>query len=368
MTSHSNSETKGFEVDLSKIWQVIWVRKYQIIKISSLFIPLGLLIAFTTPEEFRTRTILMPEVGDASGSLGGLGGLSGLAGLAGFDLNSLGSSNSNTISPTLYYEITQSTPFLLGLMDEQYYFAEIGDTLSIYTYFDEHVKTSLFDKAIALPFTTLSWVKYIIVGEEELQEQKFNDGLIRINEDQKKVIEQLKERIFVEIDYDVGYIVISAEMQDPLVASMMAQYTLNYITEYVTNYSIAKEQKKLEFISSEYERAKERFVLAQIQLANFRDKNRNINTSIAKTEEERLQSEYNLTFSLYNELSQNMEQVKISLNEVSPIFTILEPIKVPIEDHKPNRLVILIATCIMGFFLVIAYFLIKDRNTYIANN
>lgn len=63
----------------------------------------------------------------------------------------------------------------------------------------------------------------------------------------------------------------------------------------ITEYRIGKAQQNLTFIQDRYNERKKEFEAAQDRLARFRDRNLNMASNMAKTEEERLQSEYPVT-------------------------------------------------------------------------
>jgi uncharacterized protein involved in exopolysaccharide biosynthesis len=155
-------------------------------------------------------------------------------------------------------------------------------------------------------------------------------------------------------------------MQDPLVSAQIAQFTQKYITQYATTYSISKSKEQLSFIELQCNERRVEFEQTQLNLAQFRDRNRNINTSQAKSEEERLQSEYNLAFNVYNQLAQQRETIRLKVNENTPIFTVLEPARIPVEESKPKKLIILIAFFFGSIFLGI--FIILGKNILVKLN
>ena len=98
---------------------------------------------------------------------------------------------------------------------------------------------------------------------------------------------------------------------------------------------------------------------AQFKLAKFSDKNRDIISSSARIEEERIKSEYNLTFNLYNGLALELEQAKIKINEVTPVFTEIDPAIIPVDEEHPKRLIIVLSFTFIGFLLTLTFLLIK---------
>ena len=281
--------------------------------------------------------------GNISSSLGGL------ASLAGFDLGGL-SGSSGSINPALYQSVARSTPFLLELMNQQYYFSEVEENLTLEEFFYEHAKSSLASKIIRFPITILQAIRGD--QQEDSASNSNRTEAIKISLDQKRVLEKLMERVSVEMDWDLNLVTIRVRMQDPVVAAEMAQFTQEYITNFVINYAVLKNRNQLISIEEQYLSRKEEFERAQFRLASFRDKNQNVSTSRARSEEERLQSEYNLAFNIYNQLAQQREAIKLQIKENTPVFTVLEPVKIPVEKSEPRRLMILIGFTFIGFSVV----------------
>ena len=90
-------------------------------------------------------------------------------------------------------------------------------------------------------------------------------------------------------------------------------------------------------------------------MANFRDQNHNLESAKAKTEEEKLQSEYQLAFSVYSEVAKQLENAKIKIKEDTPIFSIIEPVSIPNEKSKPKKVVIMVIWFFIGGILGVGY-------------
>jgi len=341
------------EIDLMELAKVIWFRRGFIIKVTGLFVVLGFLIAFTSPTEYRTSCTLIPEAMNGEEKIGG--SLGGLASLAGIDIGGMNGGTS-TINPGLYQSIAGSTPFLLSLMDQHYLFGTENKELSIREYFEDYYHTNLFNKILSLPGLVIGWINPIKEVEEL---EKSYENIISLTYKEQSIIENLRSRILVTMDYELGVVTIQVEMQDAAVAAQVAEFTRSYITDYVTQYSTSKSFEQLRFIERQLQDRKEEFVQSQLNLARFRDRNRDINISQARSEEERLQSEYNLAFNVYNQLAQQRETIKLKVNKNTPVFTVLEPVKIPNRKSEPKRLLI---TLVLAFGGIVFSILIVSVN------
>jgi uncharacterized protein involved in exopolysaccharide biosynthesis len=342
------------EIDLQSLIKSIWSKKFLILKVTIGFTIFGLVLALTSPEEYLTTTKLIPEEAESgliSGSLGGL------ASLAGVDLSSF-SGGGAAINPILYESVAKSTPFLIELMKEEFYLEGLGKKITLFEYLMEHQKVGLFGTVASIPG---SIIKLIMSDDEEEERSLNNDGIIRISKDEEAIAEILIDRMQVYVDWELNVVVINVEMQDPRVAAEVNKFTMEYITNFVTKYSMAKIQEQQNFVVDQHKVKKAEFEKAQMNLALFRDRNKNVSTSQAKSEEELLKSQYDIAFNMYSQLAQQQETINLQLNEKIPVFTVLEPPRIATDNYKPNKILILISSIMAGIFLSLTYVIVFDK-------
>lgn len=351
----SKGVIRNDEIDLIELLRVVWNGKSLIAKVVGIFILLGLIVAFTSPKEYETSCSLIPESINNHGNLGG--SLGGLASLAGVDLGGLTGANQG-INPALYQSVSRSTPFLLELMKQEYFFSDLEETMSVYDYYSGYLKVSLISWIISSPGRLIELIKGN--PEEHSSDTLKETEVINLTKREKVIAEDLSSRILVEMDWELNLVTIRVQMQDPIVAAQIAMFTQNYITQYVTKYSISKSKQQLESIEEQYTDQMKKFEQAQYRLAEFRDQNLNVTTARAQTEEERLKSEYSLSFNVYSQLAQQREAIKLQVKNNTPVFTVLEPVKVPVEKSKPKRGLILVISVFLGFILSVLIILTKE--------
>jgi uncharacterized protein involved in exopolysaccharide biosynthesis len=56
----------------------------------------------------------------------------------------------------------------------------------------------------------------------------------------------------------------------------------------------------------------------------------------AKQQEQKLQQESELTFSLFSELSKKLEESRVKVQHDTPVFQVLEPAQVPLKKANLN--------------------------------
>lgn len=61
-----------------------------------------------------------------------------------------------------------------------------------------------------------------------------------------------------------------------------------------------------------------------------------------RTEQERLQNEMNLAYGVFTQVSQQLQLAKAKVQEITPVYTVVQPATVPLRPAKPNKIMILI--------------------------
>lgn len=355
----SSKNIKYDEINLVEVYNTIRRRKNLVLKITAVFILFGLVIAFGIKVEYTAYCKLLHESNQNTNiNLGA--GLSGLAGLAGINVNEL--NQTGAITPDLYPKVTKSIPFLLQLLNHPVYFQKEDTTLTPFTYFKEIYRPSLFEFFYVYIIRSPYQIKKIFRKSDNNATIDQNDEILRLSREDLLIIERLKERINVSVDPTTGIITLVTVMPDRNAAAEITNEAYKILTAYLTNYKVNKATQNLEYVKGLYNDSKKEFENAQKTLAIFNDRNRNVVTAIAQTEQKSLQNEYNIAFEVYKGLASQLEQVKIAVKEETPVFTILEPVQYPIEKSKPRRTIILIITAILGLGFGSIYVLATNKS------
>ena len=64
-----------------------------------------------------------------------------------------------------------------------------------------------------------------------------------------------------------------------------------------------------------------------------------------------LSDAYNLASQVYQSLAEQKEQAEIAVKKDTPAFSIIEPVKVPIEKSAPKRSIIMVISVFLGGFI-----------------
>ncbi len=331
------------EIDLLELAKVIWNGRKTIFKYIAIAGAVGLVIAMLSPKEYTSSTSIVPQTSQSANKLGGL---SSLAAMAGFNLDV--ANTNDALSPMVYPQIVQSVPFQVELMNTSFTFTEVNHPVSLYEYYTNIEKPgilSLIGKyTIGLPGVILSALK----GDSEKTILTQDKGPIGLTKKQEGIRKMIEDKVTLDLDAKQGFLTLKASFPEASLSAQVADQARELLQKYITRFKIEKAADKLTFIEGRYEAKKKDFRNVQDQLARFRDQNKNVSSAMARTEEERLQSEYTIAMNVYNELAKQLEQAKIQVKEETPVFTILEPAMIPAERSKPKRAMILAIWLFLG--------------------
>ena len=352
-TTHNNSsENQEDSIDIIALLQSIWTGKKLILKTVLVFMILGLFIAVFSQNEYTASTTIVPQ----SSSEKPGGSIGGLAALAGINLGSVGQQSS--ISPTLYPQILTNISFQKELLETLITIEGQDNKITYKEYYTNvyspSVLSSIKKYTIGLPGVLIGLLKSDEISKEE---SKNNDSLPQITQDDKKLIELLLEQLSMEVNDKDGYIGLSTTMPEARAAAELTQKAQELLEQYVIDFKIEKSSSELDFIKNRYQEKEQEFQKIQQKLALYTDRNQNVNSARAKMELMLLQSEYDLAYGVYSELAKQLETQELKVKEDTPIFTILQPVFVPLEKTGPKRSLILIIYTFLGFVLSIGYIL-----------
>ena len=348
MQNQYNNIPEEQEIDLVELIQRMWVNRWLIVKVTAVFMVLGVLVALFSAKVYTASCDVVPQTSKSGPS----SSMSSLAALAGINLNAAQSAES--LSPNVYENIMGSTTFRKELMQTMIDFEEVGHPVSFFDYYtsEEYNKPSVFSYikkyTIGLPFTILNAIRgeqpepdYSGVGGD-------NNAIETISKDEYDAMTILGESIALSLDEKKGYVTITANMPEAVAAAQLAQATLTLLQKYITEFKIEKVQSNLDFVQERFDEAKRNFEDVQARRARLRDANMNTTRYSARTELERLDAEYTLAQGVYTSLAQQVEQAKISVKETAPILTVIKPVTVPYKKSKPQRAMILFAFTFLG--------------------
>lgn len=338
--SHKPLQPQEEEIDLMEMALKVWAERKWILKCCGLAVIAGLVIAFSIPKEYTVSATIAPEMSDKKAG----GGLSSLAAMAG---NNFGSAaGADAIYPDLYPDIVNSTPFITALFDVPVRSLDGKIDTTLYCYLDEHQRAPWWSMITSAPFKLLGWTISLFKDEGGAGSDRLNP--FQLTKDETGIAEALGRRIGVSVDKKTGVTSVSVTMQDARIAACMTDTVLRRLQEYVTEYRTTKARRDFEFQQRLFDRKKKDYEEAQENYARFSDSNKNIILQSYRAEQVRLENEMNLAYQVYTSVAQQLQMAEAKVQEITPVYTVVEPATIPIKASKPNKLMILLGVVFLA--------------------
>ena len=336
------------EINLIEVARTLWTSRRTILLIMLIFGALGLFFALVSPIEYTAKTIIVTRA-ESRGS--GTGNLGGLAALVGINLGSAMEAG-NELTPIDYPEFIQSLSFQKTLMYTPITWQRFPNPVTLFDYYDKYHKPGVLkvirQYTIGLPAVIIGWVKGKGKEVEGIKTGTADDGLVYLSNSEQGVRGILTKKLKLTLNPNNNFITLEARAPEAKAAAQLAGKARELLQEKVTELKINKATQNLQFTKVLYNEKKLEFIASQDRLAQFRDKNLYLESEMAKTEEERLLSEYQIAFSVYNELAKQMENAKIRIKEDTPIFSVIEEATVPTVKSWPKTEKIMLIWIFMG--------------------
>lgn len=311
----------------------------------------GILYSFTITKTYTAQTVLLPEYK--------------LAGSGSFFSMALGGSSNNfdgaeKLGPELYPSILSTVPFGQYLLKQP-----IVDVFgSKYTSYEAYLKRDT---------TSISWMSKIrsvfrpkgnnITNVEPI---KLTDSdILNLSSQNLGLARTAFAPVLCNVDSRNGTIVISAEMEDPVVSAEIVEISKKYLMAYVEDYRSSKLEQTTAFLTERVTEAKRSLKNAEYALQSYRDRNRDAYLNVSRIQEQQLESDYVLAQSIYGDLTQRLEQAKIKEKEEKPVFKVLEPTRVPLEKSQPNRKLYGVVFAAVGGFVCLFYIIFKREKLHL---
>jgi uncharacterized protein involved in exopolysaccharide biosynthesis len=334
------------------LWKFLQRSRLAVLAFAVLGALAGLYYGFSKPDDYKAEVTVMPEVSVGSpGSMGNLGSLAGLAGI------SMDNAAGDGIRPDLYPEVLQSIPFALQILKQPVYSKTYKTVLPLQTYLKRQRQETAFQRLTGnTEQTTADDSKPAPVV---LPDPKNYSKALQVTPEQEGLAALLTNRITTTYERRTGVVTIEVIMPDPVVAATVARFSLEYLTHYITSYRTQKVKNQERFLTQQVEQSRRRYQTAEYDLESYRDRNRSLYSGLARISEQRLQAEFLLAQTVYNDLSRQLEQAKIRVQEETPVFKMLEPPRIPLRPNGPRRTLIVLAGLVAGAVIGLGWMLGK---------
>ncbi|WP_352421122.1 Wzz/FepE/Etk N-terminal domain-containing protein [Proteiniphilum sp.] len=355
------------EIDLADILRQLWLKRGFILKVTGIFLLLGLFIALFSPVKYTAHCTVVPQ----SGKEGSSSNLGGLAAMMGVNIGAGGTGE--TLSPSVYPQIVKSVPFTREIMQTPIKVEKSeGEEITLYDFYTNkayqpfNLIGNIKKYTIGLPGVLVGAIRGNRSQADNQPPANDSTSLPILSKKEERVYKTIQSSIQLNMNSKEGYIGMSYTFPEAEAAARITDQVRKTLEQYVTAFKSEKVEDNLAFVQQSFNDARLDFLEKQEKLATFQDANRGLTTASARATEQRLRSEYDIAFTVYNELAKQLEQAKLTVKESKPVLTVIEPVVVPVQKSAPRRSMILVAFTFVGVVISIGWVFIKPFFAEIA--
>ena len=333
-------EDQELSIDYKALALRLWAKRKYIIKVGAAFVVLGFLAAILQKPIYTSSCTFVPL---SSSSKASGGSLSSLAALAGINLGDMSAGES--LSPLIYPQLLSNVEFNKELMRVPLHFEDYDEPVSLYDLAtNPKYRRFTFDTAllavkkytIGLPGVILTAIRgeqpdVVVPGSGEDGE----DGKISAyTNDEYKVYKSLSKMISLTVEKKDGYLTLSAQSGEALVAAELCRGALNLMQKYIADFKQTQAKDNLAYLQARSDETRADYLAKQMELAQYTDANRGVPTATSQTRMQQLSSEYDLAFALYTEVSKQLLQAELKVKNDTPVLSAVKPIDVPMKKSN----------------------------------
>jgi uncharacterized protein involved in exopolysaccharide biosynthesis len=368
MSSQNNiEEEKELSIDFKALYNLALSFKWILLLVSFVFGLITAVFVFNKPNEYTSTTSVMPEL-ESTGLGKGLSKYAGLASLAGINLSDM--AGSDAVRPDLYPNVINNTTFFLFLFDQKVKLSNGKEVKFEDFYFkayeidlEEEIDYSKSGTKKELGF--FDTIRNVLgIGLPPINTSLRKKGeFVFLSKTKGEVIEDLMKKVSANMDKKTGIISVSAEFPDPMVSAQVAKISMDYLTKFVTNYRTEKAKIDVDFLAERLREAKGKYYNTQAKKAQYSDQFAapTIRLQSADIQRERIESDYRVTSSFYQELLQQYETAKLKVQQETPVFKTLQHPVVPFKKSGPKRVIVVLFSLFFGFFFALFLVLLKNE-------
>lgn len=313
---------------------------------------LGVAVALIQKKMYTVTVVVTPEYQSSSASRMS-STLSSLSSMLGMNMS--GATSSDALNIRLFPQIATSIPFLTQLFDVQVTpdmqeedwmtGAPQPEKVRFYDYLME--ESSLVSE-IGEFFMAL-------IGKKELQEPD-TVNQARLSRKQYNAVKKLRKLVDVQLDSKTYMATINVTLDDPWIATQMADTISSRLQQFILNYRIRKGQNDLEYYTRMSEETYQKYLQAQDAYARSVDFDRNALLQSLVNRRQRLQEAMELSQQVYSQMVLQKEQALATIQEARPVFAVLQPASYPDRPSSMSRKLVVLLFMFLGFALSFGWY------------
>lgn len=342
---------------------IIWVLKYILAKRKFIAIVvcattlLTIIVCLCKPNVYTAKASILPvsENHNMSGNMGAL------ASMAGFNIGAQ-SSSSAIITSDLYPKVAESIPFLSSMVDVKVPWPGVDSLMSYYEYsLIDTIPTvgDLIKKyTIYLPTTIMSTVNGTTpsVMKKNIEE---NLPYLSIESKRMAAMNKMRQMVSVADEPIYGTIEVSVNAPSPEQASILTTKALEMIQSTATEHKTRRAKEILKFAEERYEDAMKEYEDIHKKFSIYKDTHRNMVTERMGSEYQKLSDKYDLTRSILNTISSQVEQSRFELMQNTPVFTVIDPVVLPSGKSGPKMFTHILVGIVLGLVGALGWLLMQ---------
>lgn len=353
--SQESTATNSAVFDWKDVLRKLFRKRKFVALFTGVFGFLGCLVAFTSTRLYNVQVTLAPEVTGNSRAGTSLKSLTSLLGVGNLSLNT----SNDALNITLFPEISSSTAFLSELFDITVHPYVSPKQLEKGVKPYEPLTFYDFMKGKHLPKSAFAqWKEEFFKKDDEKEEKE--DSVVRNNYftlEQTRIINRMRACIRVSVNKKTGVTSLNVMLPDPKVAQEVADTVCQRLQAFVTDYRTQKTDQDYRYYQKLAEEAKENMIQAQAAYAASVDYDRSVILQSVNSEKQRLQQEAMLAQEIYMQMKQQESLAKAKVQEMKPVFAIIQPAVQPVSPCNSRKKMVLLFT-FFGFFCAVGWTLV----------
>lgn len=361
---------EGSSIDWKPLLNKLWAHRTAFyISIPIAFV-VSVLIALSIPKTYSVEVKLASELSTmgntTSNSLSSLAKTFGLS-------SSSASRGGDAILPNLYPDLMNSKAFLVSLFDVNVKSKKGDINTTYYDYLANHQKKTWWSAAIG---NTIGAIMSLIPADDDEEDSNTASSINEtpkadasaLTKKQTAIAGVIGSKIMCDVDEKSFVITINVTDQDPVICAVMADSTCQRLQDFITAYRTKKAMNELINIQKQYDKAEREYEEARDKVARFSDSNWDIVDQDMLMEKQVLQNEMQLKFSSYSTISNQLIGAQAKVEELRPVYTVLDGASVPLKPIGPRKSRIVIMLTVLVCVVQTFWILRKDVVNMVKEN
>ena len=336
------------KIDLGKAFRLVNQYKWKFVVCEAVAIVIALVYGFSIPRTYKAQMKLAPESAGSgiSGNLGSIGSMFGMK------LGNL--TSEDAIYPELYPDVKSSPDFLLSLYQIKVRTLD-GEVCTDYkTYLQKYCQVTWWEKLFLM-------LKPKKVEKKNVKSLLDSLNVIYLSRDEHALLKGVDAAISCVVDKKTDVITISVIDQDPLVATIMVDSVSHKIQDFITDYRTKKARNDVAHLKELQAKALNDYEKAKRDYASFSDAHQDLYLESYKVKGENLEDEMQNAYSLYSNISTQLQMAEAKVLERTPVYTVIEAPMVPTKHIAPRRSIILLGAMFLAFIATFIWVYKKDE-------